>query len=174
MLVLYILGGLILLILLVAAMAGTKWQFEKAILVNAPLEKVWQNTNSLHAINLWNPWLDRDPQVHQEYGGTDGTPGATYAWDSPVKNVGAGKQTITSVRDKSEMTTRIQFIRPFAGFGDCWVRLEHERGVTRAIWGISSSTPWPMNIIKIFGVIKKNMNRDFTKGLNQLKALCEK
>jgi len=174
MLALYIIGGLILLILLIAAFVGRKWEYEKSILINAPIEKVWRNTNSLHAINQWNPWLDRDPNIHQEYSGTDGAPGASYSWDSPVKNVGAGNQTITGVRENTEMTSRINFIRPFAGIGDAWIRLEHERGTTRAIWGIASSTPYPMNIMKVFGVIEKNLNRDFTKGLNQLKTLSEK
>ena len=174
MLALYIIGGLILLVLLIAAFVGRKWEYEKSILINAPIEKVWQNTSSLHAINQWNPWLDRDPNVRQEYSGTDGAPGASYAWDSPVKNVGAGNQTITSIKENSEMTSRINFIRPFAGVGDAWIRLEHERGTTRAIWGIASSTPYPMNIMKVFGVIEKNLNRDFTKGLDQLKSLSEK
>jgi hypothetical protein len=31
-----------------------------------------------------------------------------------------------------------------------------------------------MNILKVFGVIEKNLNRDFTKGLGQLKMLSEK
>ena len=31
-----------------------------------------------------------------------------------------------------------------------------------------------MNIMKIFGVMKKAMDRDFGKGLNKLKQLCEK
>ncbi len=173
MLALYIIVGLILVFLLVAALVGTKWQFERSILIDAPIEKVWQHTNSLHAINQWNPWLDRDPHVKQEYAGTDGTPGATYAWDSPVKNVGAGNQTITAITPNKEMTSRIRFIRPFAGVGDAWISLEHERGTTRATWGIASSTPYPMNIIKLFGVMEKNLDRDFTKGLNQLKSLSE-
>ena len=139
MLALYILGGLILLILLVAALIGTKWKFERSILIHAPVAKVWDNVNSLHAINRWNPWLDRDPHLHQEYAGTDGTPGATYAWDSPEKNVGAGNQTIVTIKEGSEMTSRIN-----------------------------------MNIIKLTGIMEKNLDRDFTKGLGQLKALSEK
>ena len=36
-----------------------------------------------------------------------------------------------------------------------------------------SSTPYPMNIIKLFGVIEKNMDADFTRGLNKLKEISE-
>lgn len=174
MIALYILGGLIVLILLVAAVVGTKWSFEKSVQINAPVDKVWSNTNSLHAINTWNPWLDRDPNLTQQYTGTDGTPGASYAWDSPQKNVGAGNQTIVSVKDRSEFNTQITFIRPFAGKADAWVYLTTAGNSVTVTWGIASSTPYPMNIIKLFGVIQKNMDRDFTKGLGLLKSLCEK
>jgi hypothetical protein len=174
MIILYLLAGLIALFLLVAAFAGTGWSFEKNILIQASRAKVWDHVSSLTAINAWNPWLDRDPGLSQTITGTDGTPGATYAWDSKEKNVGAGRQTILAVTVPNEMTTRIEFIRPFKGRAESYIRLEEERGTTRAIWGIESSTPYPMNIIKVFGVIKKNMDRDFGKGLNKLKEIGEK
>ena len=174
MIVLYIILGIIVLFLVVAAFVGTGWSFEKNILIQAPRSNVWGHVNSLGAINTWNPWLDRDPGVSQSITGIDGTPGATYSWDSKEKNVGAGRQTIIGVNAPNEMTTRIEFIRPFKGLAEAYVRLEEERGSTRAIWGIESSTPYPMNIIKLFGVMEKNMNRDFGKGLNKLKTMCEK
>ena len=174
MIVVYILAGIIVLFLVVAAFAGTRWSFEKNILIQAPRSNVWGHVNSLGAINSWSPWLDKDPAVSQTITGIDGTPGATYSWDSKNKNVGAGRQTITGVTAPSEVSFKIEFIRPFKGMGDGYVRLEEERGSTRAIWGIESSTPYPMNIIKVFGVIEKNMSRDFGRGLNKLKDLCEK
>lgn len=174
MIALYIILGLIVLFLVVAAFVGTGWSFEKNILIRAPRSNVWGHVNSLGAINSWNPWLDRDPGVSQSITGIDGTPGATYAWDSKNKNVGAGRQTIVGVNAPSEMTTRIEFLRPFKGLAEAYIRLEEERGSTRAIWGIESSTPYPMNIMKLFGVIEKNMNRDFGKGLGKLKTMCEK
>ena len=174
MIALYIIAGLIILFLVVAAFVGTAWRFEKSVLIQAPRPSVWHHVNSLAEMNSWNPWLDKDPGLSQELTGKDGTPGATYSWDSKVKDVGAGRQTIVAVTAPTEVTTRIQFIRPFKGLGEAYIRLEEERGATRAAWGIESSTPYPMNIIKLFGVIEKNMNRDFGKGLNKLKEICEK
>ncbi len=173
MIVLYIILGIIVLFLVVAAFVGTGWSFEKNILIQAPRSNVWGHVNSLGAINTWNPWLDRDPAINQSISGIDGTPGATYAWDSKEKNVGAGRQTIIGVKAPTEMTTRIEFLRPFKALAEAYIRLEEERGSTRAIWGIESSTPYPMNIMKVFGVMKKAMDRDFGKGLNKLKQMCE-
>ena len=113
------------------------------------------------------------PWTVVKYSGTDGEPGASFVWDSPVKDVGAGSQTITKVKPNSEIDSRINFLRPFKGVGDAYVLLSVERAVTRVTWGIESSTPYPMNIIKIFGVIEKNMDRDFGAGLSKLKGLCE-
>jgi hypothetical protein len=174
MIVLYIILGLILLFLVVAAFVGRGWSFEKNVLIKAPRSNVWGHVNSLGAMNAWNPWLELDTAVSQSITGVDGTPGATYAWDSKVKNVGAGRQTILAVKAPNEMTMRIEFTRPFQSVAEGYVRLEEERGTTRAIWGIESSMPYPMNIIKLFGVMQKNMNRDFGKGLNKLKQMCEK
>ncbi|HXD77188.1 MAG TPA: SRPBCC family protein [Puia sp.] len=174
MIVLYIIAGIIVLFLVVAALVGRGWNYEKNILIQAPRTNVWGHVNSLGAMTTWSPWLEKDPAVSQTISGVDGTPGATYSWDSQVKKVGAGRQTIVSVNTPAEMTMRIEFIRPFKSLAEAYVRLEEERGATRAIWGIESSMPYPMNIMKIFGFMQKAMNKDFMHGLNKLKAMCEK
>ena len=173
MIAVYIIVGIIALFLIVAAFAGTGWSYEKSVLINAPVEKVWTRVSTLQACNQWSPWMEKDPNIKVQYSGTDGTPGASFSWDSQDRNVGAGNQTITRVTPNSELDSRIQFLRPFKGKGDAYLLLTVERAVTRVSWGIESSTPYPMNILKLFGVIEKNMNKDFTHGLNKLKGLCE-
>ena len=174
MIVVYILTGLIALILLVAAAVGTKWKFERSILIQAPMDKVWPHISTFKASNEWSPWIGLDPNIRQQITGEDGTPGATYSWESNEKNVGAGSQIMRSITERSEVVSQINFLRPIKGKADGYIRIAPEGGGTRAEWGITSATPYPMNIIKLFGVIEKNLNRDFTKGLNKLKELSEK
>lgn len=174
MIVVYILASLVALILLVAAAVGTKWKFERSILIQASIDKVWPHINTFKASNEWSPWIGLDPNLHQQITGIDGTPGATYSWESNEKNVGAGKQTFLSITERSEVCSRIKFIRPIKGTADGYIRIAPEGGGTRAEWGIASATPYPMNIIKLFGVIEKNLDRDFSKGLSKLKELSEK
>jgi hypothetical protein len=173
MIIVYILLGIIVIFLLAAAFAGTAWSYEQSILINASLDKVWGKMNSLHAINQWNPWMGIDPNMKLQYSGTDGTPGASFSWDSPVKNVGAGGQTILSVKDRSLVATRVDFLRPFKSTGYANFDVEAERSETRVTWSINSKMPYPINIVKLFGGIQRNMGRDFSKGLNKLKAMCE-
>ncbi len=173
MIALYIIGGLIALILIVAAAVGTGWSYEKSITIQSPLDKVWKNVNTLGALNRWNPWVARDPQILLKYSGVDGTPGASFSWDSELKNVGAGSQTIINVVPQSLLASRISFFRSVKGTGDAYIKIKEEGGSATATWGIVGSTLYPMNIIKIFGVIEKNMNKDFGEGLNKLKELCE-
>ncbi len=173
MLILYILLGLIAAVLIAAALAGTALSYEKSILINASLEKVWSNVRTLHAINEWNPWMGKDPNMRAQYSGTDGTPGASFSWDSPVKDVGAGSQTILTIADRSEVATRVDFLRPFKSIGFADFKVSQGNTGTRVSWSIRSKMPYPVNIVKLFGGIERNMNRDFGKGLNKLKAICE-
>ncbi|RFM25661.1 SRPBCC family protein [Deminuibacter soli] len=173
MIILYIIAAVIVLVLIIAAFTGTAWSYEKSIVIQAPVSTVWTHVNSLAALNEWSPWAGKDPAMKKEFSGTDGTPGASFAWDSQQKNVGAGSQTIVKVVNESALDTRIDFLRPFKGVADATVAIAPETGGTRATWKIKSSTPYPMNIIKVFGVIEKNMDRDFNAGLTKLKALSE-
>jgi hypothetical protein len=173
MIVLYIILGLIALILIIAALIGTAMDFEKSIAINAPVGKVWENINSLHALNNWNPWMAMDPDIKIQYSGTDGTTGASFSWASAIKNVGEGSQTIVKITDKSELLSRVDFVKPFAGTGNAIMRITSEGGTTKATWRMESSMPYPMNFLKIFGTIEKNMDKDFTSGLNKLKAISE-
>ena len=52
---------LILILLIWAAFIHGDCQYEKSISINAPVEKVWQNTNTLKAMDQWSPWNDLDP-----------------------------------------------------------------------------------------------------------------
>jgi hypothetical protein len=61
MIILYVLIGIIALLLLVAALIGTGWSYEKSIRINAPADKVWGQASSLKAPVQWSPWIEKDP-----------------------------------------------------------------------------------------------------------------
>jgi hypothetical protein len=71
------------------------------------------------------------------------------------------------------VATRVDFFRPFKGTGLANFSMAPDNTATKVTWNMKSSMPYPVNIVKVFGGIKRNMGRDFSKGLNKLKKICE-
>lgn len=174
MIVLYIIFGILLLILVLALIISRDLNYQKSITINAEVQDVWENVKSLSAMDSWSPWNQRDPDMEKTFSGTDGEPGATQSWKSPVKNVGEGSQTIQTMDPPNRIDVRINFIKPFKSTADSFVSLEKSNGGTKVTWGFESSMPYPMNIMKIFMNFKKSMDKDFGEGLEKLKAVAEK
>ncbi|MFZ4724908.1 MAG: hypothetical protein ACOYMD_05640, partial [Paludibacter sp.] len=63
-------------LLIIALFIPKDFAYEKSITINAPIDSVWQNTNSLTGLDKWSPWNDHDPIMKKEMVGVDGTIGA--------------------------------------------------------------------------------------------------
>jgi hypothetical protein len=173
MTILYFLLGFIVTALVIAAVVGTGWTIERSVIINAPADRIWKEMGTLRLLNSWNPWSTQDPDIKLDFKGEDGQPGSSYTWDSQVKSVGAGQQTILSTIPNKELHTRVDFYKPFKGTGNSYLKLDGQNGATKVSWGMVSSTPYPMNILKVFGFIEKSMDKPFKQGLNELKRRSE-
>jgi len=173
MIVLYILLGAIALLLILGLIVSKDMNYEKSVLIAAPIDKVWDNVSSLSAMDKWSPWKLKDPNMNQTHTGTDGTVGATQSWESEVKNVGVGSQTIVNIEKPNSFETKLNFVKPFKSTADGYVTLAQEGDQVKATWGFKSQMPYPMNVMKLFMNMEKSMSEDFGQGLNRLKGLCE-
>jgi hypothetical protein len=166
--------GLIVLLLLIAAFVSKDFSYEKSVVINAPIDSVWINVNSLGAMDKWSPWNDYDPNMKKSMSGTDGTVGAVSSWESEVDNVGKGSQTITKIEAPTSIETQLKFLVPYESEAVGYVYLSPEGDGTKATWGFKSEMPYPMNLMKMFMDMQAMMDKDFGSGLNKLKALSEK
>ncbi len=83
--------GLLILIavpLIIALFVSNDMNYEKSINIDAPIEVVWENVNSLSDLDKWSPWNEYDPNMQKKISGTDGTVGAKQEWESDVDKVG--------------------------------------------------------------------------------------
>lgn len=176
--ILKIIGLLILAIIAFVLIAGLMvskdFNYEKSITINAPIDSVWTHVGTFASQNAWEPWNEYDPTMKKTYGGTDGTVGATYAWESPQKEVGKGSQTITKVEAPTTFETDLKFLEPFESNSDAYFHLTSEGSGTKVVWGFKSQMPYPFNVMKLFMDMEKEMDKDFGKGLSNLKAISEK
>lgn len=171
----YIGIGLVVLIaalLIIAVFVPKSFVYEKSITINAPIDSVWGNVNSLGALDKWSPWNDHDPNMKKGMSGIDGTIGAKQSWESEI--VGTGSQTIETIEKPNLFETKLDFLKPHESHGKAFVKLASEGINTKATWGMSGNMPYPANIMILFMNMEKSMGKDWDNGLSKLKKMSEK
>lgn len=166
---------LVIVTILVGGLLVSKhYSFEKRMVINAPQDSVWAHVNTLHEMLGWMPWSKLDPNIQLQFSNTDGEPGSSYSWKGN-KDVGEGAMTITSLTPKQKINSQIHFIKPMESKADSYITLTPQGSTTEVVWGMSFDMSYPLNFItKVCFNIDKQMNTDFTSGLNNLKNIAEK
>lgn len=174
LIVLYILLGLIALVLLLALVVPKDLNATKEIVINKPVDEVFAFIKSLKNQQLYSKWATLDPNIKNEFRGTDGQPGFVNHWVGN-KKVGEGEQEITAIEEGKAVYTDLRFIKPFKSFAKVKMATEAVDGnSTRVTWGFQSKMNYPMNIMKLFMNMSEMVGKDFSTGLANLKALLEK
>lgn len=145
---------------------------ERSVVINAPKERVMAHMFKYENFNSWNPFRDLDTTMVSSVTGTDGTPGAKYEWKGN-DDMGSGEMVTKEVTG-DEMKYDMRFIEPFESEAKGYWRVEEAgNGQSKAIWGFSTHAGFPMNgLMMLFGM-KKNLEKDFDKGLGRLKTYVE-
>ena len=171
-----IVGAIILVLVLgivgIALIAPTHTHVERSAMVDAPMDFVWDHTNTLAGMHDWSPWVELDPDQETSIEGEDGTVGAIYAW-SGDENVGKGTQEIIEISE-GMLKTKLHFIEPYEGDAEAMVSVETtDDGMSKVTWAFDSDSPFPMNAMNLFMDMDEMLGSDFQKGMDNLKALVE-
>ncbi len=173
MLIAYICGGIIALVLLAGLLAPRDMGSAKTMRIAAPRDQVWPRISNLRELDKWNPWSAKDPNIEQQFTGTDGQVGSQMHWQSKVRGVGQGRQEITALTPHERVDMDIEFIKPRTGIAKGAVTMTGEDGAVDVTWSFQSKMPYPFNALMLVMNFEKAMDKDFTEGLTNLKALCE-
>jgi len=159
-------------IILITALFITKeFSYEKSITIEAPIDSVWNQTNSLAAMDKWSPWNAHEPDMKKVYSGVDGTIGAKQTWEGEI--VGKGAQTITKIEKPTLFETELVFFEPQESQGKGYVKLETIGSGTKATWGMTGTMPYPFNVMILFMNMEKSMGKDWDNALSALKKRSE-
>lgn len=170
-----VLAAILIVWLVIAALISGDFKYEKTIIINAPVEKVWQNTNTLKAMDLWSPWNRLDAGMKKEWTGTEGQPGEKMCWSSKNDKAGKGCQEIKKVDPSlKRIDTSIKFMTPYESEADTYVIVAHEGNASKVTWGVTSQIPYPFTIMKLFMNMDGAIGKDYEQGLSMLKRISEK
>jgi hypothetical protein len=170
------LGILVLILILVVVVMGLiapkDVTIERSVVIKGNPSVVKEQMFMYKNFNNWNPFDDEDPNVKSEVIGEEGTPGSKYTWDGNDK-VGKGEM-ITKEVTANEKKYTTHFIEPMEGKSDGWYRVEDlGNGETKATWGFTMHSSFPMNGISMMMGMEKMLTASFDKGLNSLKEYVE-
>ncbi len=170
MIVVYIIAGLIILVLIIAALLPSKYNVETSAIIKRPRKEVMDKVGDFNYFSKWNPWQQMEPSANYKITGTPKTPGAQYAWKG--KKIGEGRYILTGIDDK-HIHYDLEFLKPMkARSKDNWLFEDWGTSETKVTWQNAGDLPYPVGRL-IGGAINKNLHKQFTQGLNNLRKLCE-
>ncbi len=166
--------GLIIVLLLVLALFIKKdYSVERSVTINKPVDEVFEFVKYLKNQDHYSVWAKMDPDMTQEYRGTDGTVGFVSAWEGN-KDVGKGEQTIVGITDGERIDYALHFMEPYEGHADAYMTTEAiMEDQTQVAWGFTGRMPYPMNLMRVFMNMEEMIGNDLQGGLDNLKELLE-
>ena len=109
--ILLVIACIISLLLIIAIFIKREHYVKREIIINAPLQKVFDFLKLLKNQDQFNKWATVDKGRKEEFKGTDGTVGYIYAW-SGDKSAGVGEKEIMNIIEGKRIETEIRFVKP--------------------------------------------------------------
>jgi uncharacterized membrane protein len=160
---------------IIALFTSNKFSVERNVNINRPKQEVFDYIKHLKNQEHFAVWMSMDPNMKREYTGVDGTIGFSSAWDSAHKQVGAGRQTITGIKEGEQVDIKLEFLRPWQNTANVYFKTEAlEDTETKVRWGFYNDVKYPMKVMRLFMNMEKMIGKDFDKGLSNLKVNLEK
>lgn len=174
MLLVYILLGLVAVIVLLGIIAPKTYDVKRSVVVNKPVHETFRYIKMIKNQDHWSPWKKKDPNMKQEFSGTDGEVGFISKWEGN-KDVGTGEQEIVNIVENSIIESQLRFYKPWKSQSDAYIKVDSvDNGKTKITWGFSGTNKFPTNIFFLFFNMDKTVGKDFEEGLESLREILEK
>ncbi len=160
-------------VVLFAATRPNHFRVERSLDINAPAEKIFPVLADLKLQREWSPWDQMDPDMKRTYSGADRGVNAVYEWDSK-KMRSKGRQEITAVKPNEKIDIDLDFTRPFKASNKTEFVLRPASSGTNVTWVMSGPAPLLHRVMGFIFCSGNMIEREFDKGLIQLKAIAEK
>ncbi len=152
-------------------MAST-YTVERSTTIHASPEAVFEQVSKFGNWEKWSPWEELDPEMEKTFHGTDGDVGSGYSWTGNRK-AGAGSMKLTGIDAPLKMESDLNFERPFKSSNSMGFTLAPDAGSTSVTWTMTATHNLMTKVMNVFGLMDRQIGKDFEKGLGQLKALLE-
>ncbi len=173
--ILLVIVCLVALALVTALFVKKDYSVMREVTINKPRQEIYDYIKLLKNQDNYSVWSKKDPNTKKTYTGTDGTIGFIATWDSEVKDVGAGEQEITKMKDGESLNMQLRFKKPFEATDWAYmVTSSINDNETKVKWGFNGTMPYPMNLMLLTMNMDEMLGKDLEQGLLNLKEILEK
>ena len=164
--------GFIALLLILALFIKKEHYVKREIVINAPLQKVFDFLKLLKNQDKFNKWAGTDPDRKWEFKGTDGTVGYIISWRGN-KKAGEGEKELMNIIDGKRIETEIRFVKPMKAIASIIMETEFlSDNQTKVYWSNTGTLKYPLNIM--IPMVEKSVAKDMDISLSTLKNILEK
>ena len=140
--------------------------------MNAPVDVVFENVNSLRKWEAWSPWAKMDPNCKNAFSGPESGPGSSMAW-SGNKKVGEGRMTIMDTRPGEVIHIKLEFLKPFKATNTAEFTFKREGAQTQVVWSMFGKNNFMGKAFSLIFNCDKMVGGDFEKGLANLDSASQ-
>ncbi len=173
--ILFVVITVIAILLIIPLFVSGDYRAEREVKVNRNVSEVFDYIKHLKNQDNYGVWAKKDPDMHKEFKGTDGTVGFISGWTSDKKDVGRGEQEITMIEQNKRIEMELRFYEPFESTDFGYLTTEAINDSTTIVkWGFYGKMKYPMNAMMLFMDMEDMIGTDLQSGLNNLKVILEK
>jgi len=165
---------IIVLLLLSASFLSDHYCIEASIVINRPVEKVFEFIRYLRHADRYNKWTMVDRNLKRSFLGTDGTVGFVTSWDSELNQVGKGEQEIIALQEGTRVDYEIRFEKPFQNISHTYIStvgLSDTR--TEVQWVFKGKRNLQLKVVHLVFNLQRGLSKDINESLTNLKRVME-
>lgn len=162
---------LVFFLLFLALVVRKHYSIERDIIINKPVNEVFDYVKSVRNQEKYSKWVMQDPNVKIVYTGIDGTEGFLSSWEGN-KKAGKGEQEIKKIENNASIHIEIRFEKPFKNVGQTYMYTSAiNTDQTKVKWTLEGKNNFPINLFNLF--IDNLLGKDLSISLNNLKRILE-
>lgn len=142
-----------------------KLKINRSIVINAPVDKVYQTLANFKTWTSWSPWLQAEPDAKVDVS----SDGLAYAWEGNI--TGQGEMKILNEKKNESFDVDLNFIKPWKSHADVRFELKKVDSGTQVNWLMESSLPFFMFFMQ--KLMNALIEMDYDRGLKMLKDYVE-
>lgn len=149
-----------------------KFNYERIGIINAPAEKIYPFISNFKMGEQWSPYEKIDPNMKKTFSGNDGEVGSIMEFEGN-SDVGSGKLEILSLVPNEMVQIKLTMIKPFFGENIVHYRLKTLGPATQFTWSMTGDGGFMGKLMTLLIDCEKMVGDQFTKGIQNLKAVVE-